>query len=81
METWMNTENLRLAYKIETEQANGITVNATHPASAPLPMLGDHIFLAPEAHLADTYKVTSRNFIYSNRGVLIGVELTVGARA
>ena len=76
----MDSENLRLAYKIETDTVTGITVNATHPAFVPLPILGDHIFLAPEAHLADTYKVMSRNFIYSNRGVLIGVELTVGAR-
>ncbi|MDS1141039.1 hypothetical protein RE432_11390 [Pusillimonas sp. SM2304] len=76
----MDSDNLRLAYKIETDTITGITVNTTHPASAPVPVLGDHIFLAPEAHLADTYTVKSRNFIYSNRGVLIGVELTVGAR-
>lgn len=77
----MDSDNLRLAYKIETATVTGITVNATHPVSAPVPVLGDNIFLAPEVHLADTYTVVSRNFIYSNRGVLIGIELTVGARA
>lgn len=76
----MDSENLRLAYKIETGKTTGITVNTTHPAWVPVPLIGDNVFLAPEAHLADTYKVTSRNFIYSNRGLLIGVELTVGTR-